>query len=236
MGLSVNCARCHDHKFDPITRMDYYRTMGMLFSYVDYDHPLAPPEQVAEYERIKKEVEDEIRPLARKIAQIEAPYKKASYEKKLAKFPEEIQIAVRTPEEQRTPGQKLLAAQIVSLDVDPDAAPNVSAFASFKGMTKVSDQDDAARQELVKQIQELQKKLPPPLPVAEGVRDGDYRLTPDGAGDEPLPGKGTVSSTGSIAASCLTRTADTKSRRSISRPMELMLRRTSKHQLSSPGF
>jgi hypothetical protein len=32
--------------------------------------------------------------------------------------------------------------------------------------------------------------MPAPLPVAEGVRDGDYRLTPDGAGDEPLPGKG----------------------------------------------
>ena len=28
MGLSVNCARCHDHKFDPITRMDYYRLDG----------------------------------------------------------------------------------------------------------------------------------------------------------------------------------------------------------------
>jgi len=25
MGLSVNCARCHDHKFDPVSRKDYYR-------------------------------------------------------------------------------------------------------------------------------------------------------------------------------------------------------------------
>jgi hypothetical protein len=191
MGLSVNCARCHDHKFDPITRMDYYRMMGMLFSYVNYDHPLAPPEQVAEYERIKKEVEDEIRPLARKVAQIEAPYRKAAYEKKLAKFPEEIQIAVRTPEERRTPGQRLLAAQIISLDVDPDAAANVSVNASYRQMIKVDDADDAVRQELVKQIQEIQKRLPEPLPIAEGIRDGDYRLTPDGPGDEPLPGKGT---------------------------------------------
>jgi hypothetical protein len=28
MGLSVNCARCHDHKFDPVTRLDYYRSMA----------------------------------------------------------------------------------------------------------------------------------------------------------------------------------------------------------------
>src|SRR5262249_2066496 len=47
-----------------------------------------------------------------------------------------------------------------------------------------------ARQKLISQIEELQKKLPAPLQVAEGIRDGDYRLTPDGAGDEPLPGKG----------------------------------------------
>ena len=189
MGLSVNCARCHDHKFDPITRMDYYRTVGMLFGYVDYDHPLAPAEKVAEHERVKKEVREQVRPLLRKIAEIEAPYRKAEFEKRLAKFPEEIQLAVKTPEEKRTSGQKLLAAQIVSLNVDPDAAANVNA-AAYRQLIKVSDADHAARQKLLDQVQELQKKLPPPLPVAEGVRDGDYRLTPDGAGDEPLPGKG----------------------------------------------
>ncbi len=191
MGLSVNCARCHDHKFDPITRLDYYRSMAMVFGYVSYDYPLAPPDKVAEYERIKKEVEEQVRPLRRQIAQIEAPYRKASYEKRLAKFPEEIQVAVKTPEDKRTPGQKLLAAQIVSLDIDPDAAANQNAAASsYRGMIKVSEADDQVRRKLVEQVQELQKRLPPPLPVAEGIRDGDYRLTPDGPGDEPLPGKG----------------------------------------------
>jgi len=46
MGLSVNCARCHDHKFDPITRMDYYRTVGMFFGYVNYDHLLVPKKKL----------------------------------------------------------------------------------------------------------------------------------------------------------------------------------------------
>jgi hypothetical protein len=190
MGLSVNCARCHDHKFDPVTRMDYYRTMAMFFGYVDYDHPLAPTDKVAEYERIKKEVESQVRPLMRKVIEIEAPYRRAAFEKRLQKFPEEIQIAVRTPEEKRTPGQKLLAAQIVSLDVDPDAAnQNVSALYSRQRI-KVNDADHTVRQKLLDQVEELMKRMPVPLPVAEGVRDGDYRLTPDGAGDEPLPGKG----------------------------------------------
>ena len=188
MGLSVNCARCHDHKFDPISRKDYYRSMAMVFGYVDVDHPLAPPDKVAEYERIKKEVDEQTRPLRRKIAQIEAPYRRAAFEKRLAKFPEEIQIAVKTPDAQRTPGQKLLAAQIVSLDIDPDAAANQ--LSNYRSMMKVSDADHQLRQTLVDQIEEIQKRLPSPLPVAEGIRDGDYRLTPDGPGDEPLPGKG----------------------------------------------
>jgi uncharacterized protein DUF1553/uncharacterized protein DUF1549/cytochrome c len=188
MGLSVNCARCHDHKFDPISRKDYYRTMAMFFGYVDIDHPLAPPDKVAEYERMKKEVDEQTLPLRRKIVQIEAPYRRAAFEKRLAKFPEEIQIAVKTPDGQRTPGQRLLAAQIVSLDVDPDAAANQ--LGNLRSMMKVSEADQELRQKLVEQIEEIQKRLPPPLPVTEGVRDGDYRLTPDGPGDEPLPGKG----------------------------------------------
>ena len=191
MGLSVNCARCHDHKFDPISRMDYYRSMAMLFGNVEYNHPLAPPEKVAEHEKIKKEVEAEIRPLMRKVIEIEAPYRRASFEKRLQKFPEEIQIAVRTPEEKRTPGQRLLAAQIVSMDVDPDAAAaqNVASLYS-RQRVKLSEADDRIREKLLDQVETLVKRMPPSLPVAEGVRDGDYRLTPDGAGDEPLPGKG----------------------------------------------
>ncbi|MGH9841934.1 MAG: DUF1549 and DUF1553 domain-containing protein [Blastocatellia bacterium] len=191
MGLSVNCARCHDHKFDPISRMDYYRSMAMLFGNVEYNHPLAPPEKVAEHAKSKKEVDAEIRPLMQRVIEIEAPYRRASFEKRLQKFPEEIQLAVRTPEEKRTPGQRLLAAQIVSMDVDPDAAAaqNVAGLYSRQRI-KLSDADHAAREKLLDQVEAILKRMPPPLPVAEGVRDGDYRLTPDGAGDEPLPGKG----------------------------------------------
>src|SRR5262249_32134945 len=32
MGLSVACARCHDHKFDPISTQDYYALAGIFFS------------------------------------------------------------------------------------------------------------------------------------------------------------------------------------------------------------
>ena len=40
LGLTVTCARCHDHKFDPIPTSDYYSLYGVLASSVE---PLVPP-------------------------------------------------------------------------------------------------------------------------------------------------------------------------------------------------
>jgi hypothetical protein len=50
LGLTVQCARCHDHKFDPIRQTDYYRLEAALFGYVEVDHALAKPEEAATYE------------------------------------------------------------------------------------------------------------------------------------------------------------------------------------------
>ena len=111
MGLSVHCARCHDHKFDPITRKDYYRSVGMFFGYVRYDHLLVPKKEAEEWVRAKKESLRAIAPLKRAIAEIEAPYRKRQFEERLKALPEEVQMAVRTPMDQRTQGQKLQAAQ-----------------------------------------------------------------------------------------------------------------------------
>ena len=62
LGLSLRCARCHDHKFDPITEKDYYALYG-IFAGAKYPFagseevrqpsefaPLAPPETVAALE------------------------------------------------------------------------------------------------------------------------------------------------------------------------------------------
>jgi uncharacterized protein DUF1553/uncharacterized protein DUF1549/cytochrome c len=213
MGLSVNCARCHDHKFDPITRMDYYRSVAAFWSYVDYDHPLAPKEKVDEYERIKKELEKEITPLQQEIARIEKPYREKQREQQiqnaLKKYPEDIQIAIKTPEDKRTVGQKLLVAQVLISpeDANPDMiVADLNATAKSKALAKanqvfgvtdyggsglkLSPEDEAKRSVLRARIAKIEERLPDPLPTADGVRDGDYRLQPDGLGDSTIPGTG----------------------------------------------
>ncbi len=63
LGLSINCARCHDHKFDPISSHDYYALYGILSS-TTFPHPgsegknrpanLVPLVPKAEVEQLEK--------------------------------------------------------------------------------------------------------------------------------------------------------------------------------------
>jgi cytochrome c553 len=51
LGLTVACARCHNHKFDPIPTQDYYSLAG-IFSSTEYkEYPIADAETTARFER-----------------------------------------------------------------------------------------------------------------------------------------------------------------------------------------
>jgi mono/diheme cytochrome c family protein len=60
MGLTVACARCHDHKYDPIPQKDYYSLYGVFASSVEpKDLPLvAEPEPTKEYEAFRTKLEE----------------------------------------------------------------------------------------------------------------------------------------------------------------------------------
>ena len=40
LGLTVGCARCHDHKFDPISQRDYYSMTALFAGSVEREIPL----------------------------------------------------------------------------------------------------------------------------------------------------------------------------------------------------
>ncbi|MBM3774736.1 MAG: DUF1553 domain-containing protein [Acidobacteria bacterium] len=180
LGLTVHCARCHNHKFDPIPQRDYYRLQASLFGYVEVDHPLAVPEAAEAYRKKIGEVDARIRPLKERIRQLEEPYRKTLLPAKYSRFPAHIQAAINTPEDRRTPGQILLANQIIR-------TVSVSSAEVERVMTA---EDLQSRRELAAEIGRIEKDRPAPIPVAMGITDGDYRFTPDGPGDEPAPGKG----------------------------------------------
>jgi mono/diheme cytochrome c family protein len=56
LGLTVACARCHDHKFDPIPTADYYGLAGIFQSTAYQEHAAALPEVVAAYDKAQADI------------------------------------------------------------------------------------------------------------------------------------------------------------------------------------
>jgi hypothetical protein len=49
LGLTIGCARCHDHMFDPVRQRDYYQLQAYLAAAHEQSVPLAPPDALAKW-------------------------------------------------------------------------------------------------------------------------------------------------------------------------------------------
>ncbi len=61
LGLTVACARCHNHKYDPIPQTDYYSLAGVFYNTIYEEYPGAPKKVVDEYARIEEDLDKENR-------------------------------------------------------------------------------------------------------------------------------------------------------------------------------
>ena len=53
LSLTLHCARCHDHKFDPLTQDDYYGMQAVFAGAIRGERPFGPPDQVREIKHWK---------------------------------------------------------------------------------------------------------------------------------------------------------------------------------------
>lgn len=58
LGLTVGCARCHNHKYDPIPTADYYSLAGVFASTTYHEYPMVPQAVVDEYKTQEKKLKD----------------------------------------------------------------------------------------------------------------------------------------------------------------------------------
>ena len=75
LGLTVHCARCHDHKFDPIAQKDYYRMQASIYGFIETEYPLLAPVEAEAYRTKNQEIDIKQQVLEDEIAEIEAPYR-----------------------------------------------------------------------------------------------------------------------------------------------------------------
>ena len=76
LGLTVGCARCHNHKFDPILQKDYYRLQAYFAATQENDIILGPAEEKKIWETKTKAIKAELKLLRRKLESVEGDEKK----------------------------------------------------------------------------------------------------------------------------------------------------------------
>lgn len=158
LGLSFGCARCHDHKFDPILQKDYYRLMS-FFTPMQWrdDLKLATTEQKQEHaEQLKKW--DEATVEARtKFDSVMDPKKVSIRKNAIEKFPDDVQVMVNKPDQEKTPYEKQIT-YLVERQVADD-------FAKIK-TDKFKAPDKAIVDEALAALKLAEASKPKPLPVA----------------------------------------------------------------------
>jgi hypothetical protein len=125
LGLTVACARCHDHKFDPISQVEYYRLLAVLKpvynpeKWIQPQHHHLDDVSAREKEAISRhngELDLQIAERKQQIAALRRPYETKLRERKLAVLPAAIRAdtaaALQTPAEKRNAVQKYLAEKL----------------------------------------------------------------------------------------------------------------------------
>jgi Protein of unknown function (DUF1553)/Protein of unknown function (DUF1549) len=162
LGLTYGCARCHNHKFDPILQADYYRLQAFFANTAAADHiAMMPADQVAEHRHKRAEWEEQTKDIRAEIAKLLEPAKHRESMDVFDKYPPEIQAMILKPAAQQSPLERYMWAKSKPyLDIPDDQAAK-----SLKGDAKTKY--DALKAELAK----FDAINPGELPEGMGIAD-----------------------------------------------------------------
>lgn len=180
LGLSMQCARCHDHKFDPILQTDYFRLQAFFAPMLPRnDWPVATQEQKAEYETARAAWEEKTESIRAKMRAIEQPGIESAAKATIKKFPEETQSILHKPAADRTPQEEQWAQLAMRQVYDSSENPQA----------KVRAKDKEEYAELNKELASYDSIKPEPLPLALVATDVGPVAPPicvPGHSDQPL--------------------------------------------------
>jgi hypothetical protein len=185
LGMTVGCARCHDHKFEPILQTDYYRLQA-FFTPAKFRHDvnIVPKRRRAALAKVVAEYQAKRNPVQKALDEVEGPIRSQLRKAKLAKQAEEVRDAHETPEAERTPAQRERVAETLRF----------VSVSTAEVLKRLSDDQKKRHKELSAALKKIDATKPI-VPLAMGIEDGKQEKTfvlergePANKGDEVRPG------------------------------------------------
>jgi hypothetical protein len=193
LGVTVGCAQCHNHRYDPIPQTDFYRLRAVLEPAYDLSAWKTPAgREVSLYTDEEKKmaaaVEAEAALIDRERLKKQEGYIEATFQKELAKLPMEMRdkasAARKTPANKRTADQKKLMQEHPSLNVDAGSLYLYDSKAAA-ALKKIGEEALAMRKKKpVEQFVRVLTETPGRAPPTFLFNRGD----PDQPKDKILPG------------------------------------------------
>jgi mono/diheme cytochrome c family protein len=165
-GMTVSCARCHNHKFDPIPQKDYYRIQAVFASTRATNYPLVPAHEVASHRAETARIEALLKPIRQAKKDVEAPFLKQLVDREIALLPDYLRVAWNTPAAARTEGQRLSVIQIEKTLQDDTLRARITEKDIVALMPEEVRQKHAA---LNAEIAALDTQKPKPFPTARAI-------------------------------------------------------------------
>ncbi|WP_169976556.1 PSD1 and planctomycete cytochrome C domain-containing protein [Tautonia rosea] len=194
LGLTVGCAQCHDHRYDPIPQADYFRLRAIFEPALNPQQWRRPSQRLIslltdEERQHSEEIEAEAHRLQTALDEKTRVFIAAAFDVELEKFPEDRRASLReafeTPADQRSEEQKALLAANPSI--------NISAGTLYQYNPKAADELNADRQQVaakraekpVEEFISVLDEVPDLRPETRVFHRGDHRqpLDPVGPGD-----------------------------------------------------
>ena len=156
LGLTVNCARCHNHKFDPILQSDFYALQAVFAGAKGKDVEIATTDEKAAFEAAQKAYKERLAPVQNALKELARPFEQKIVEERKAALDPKLLEALNTPKDKRTPEQKRLAS-----DADAQIKP-----AWDETVAIMPAEVKAERARLREQLHQVEATAPDPLPMA----------------------------------------------------------------------
>ncbi|TWT91766.1 PSD1 and planctomycete cytochrome C domain-containing protein [Stieleria varia] len=128
LGSSVHCAQCHDHRYDPISHVDYFALRAIFEPALDWQSWKPPSQRLVslytEQDRAEAaKIEEAVKEVAADRASKQAAFISEVFEHQLLKFEEPLRSRLRTayetPSKDRSDEHKMLLASHPSINITP---------------------------------------------------------------------------------------------------------------------